>query len=104
MGNDKVSDPLGKRRSAARDHMVTEQRLLERSPFGVRESDVDPLLTRIGCRGPSTLRHRFSDITISLNRVGSKFAIRSSVTSRFRGRLNAFLSGDVVIPPFVLER
>ena len=55
MGHHEVSDPLWKRRAAARDHIVTAHRLLDRSQLGVRESHVDSVLTRMRRLWSSTL-------------------------------------------------
>ena len=84
MGHHEVSDPFGKRRPAARDHMVTVHRLLDRSQLGVRESHVDSVLAGMRHLRPSTLSHRFIDITISENRWNAKAVPITSVTSRFR--------------------
>jgi hypothetical protein len=84
MGHHEVSDPLRKRRPAARDEMVTVHRLLDRSQLGVRESHVDSVLAGMRHLRPSTLSHRFIDITISENRWNAKAVPITSVTSRFR--------------------
>jgi len=82
MGDHEVSDPLGERRTAARDHVVTTQRLLERTPLSVGEANEDSVLTGMRCLRSPTLRHRFSDITISENRSASKLVSTTSACHR----------------------
>ena len=84
MGDHEVSDPLRERRPAARDHVVTTQRLLDGAPLGVGEPNEDSVLTRVRCLGSSALRHRFSDITISENGSTSKLVFTTPATARFR--------------------
>ena len=84
MGHHEISDPLGKRRPAARDQVVATERLLERTPLGVRESNVDSMLTRMRRLRSSTRCHRFPDITISENRSTSNSVLTASAGSRFR--------------------
>jgi hypothetical protein len=84
MGHHEVSDPLWKRGSTTRDHVVTMHRLLDSSQLGVRESHVDSVLTRMRCFRSSTLSHRFADITISANRSAGNTFLTTSPGSRFR--------------------
>jgi hypothetical protein len=69
MSNHEVTDPLGKRRAAAHHDMLSPQRLLDCSPLRIRKANENPSSARMGCRRPSKLCHRVTDITISQSRM-----------------------------------
>lgn len=60
-----VADGFGKGGSTCGDGILGCERTDQRAPLGVREVDVDPMVSWIGQRRSSALAHRITDITKS---------------------------------------